>query len=673
MTLQQADAQPEDASAFSLLSRTGWRQLPGRFGGSLSDGQLRALWTAFWCERTLGLLPPIALVASIGLLIMAAADTASRLGWPAGPLLFWVGYLAILLPVTVRILSRAPARTERIALLLLVGLGLYLVKLLASPGSFVLFDEFLHWKTLDDILATRHLFAHNNVLPASPDYPGLEIATSAIVQAGGSIWTAGALVVGAGRILLVLSLFLFVERATSSSRVAGVAGLIYMANPSFLFFDAQFAYESLALPLAFFVLYCVLRRGESLWSGSTSMTVVILIGIASVVVTHHVTAILLAVFLSTSAIVTAVVNGLLARGNARTRRTPETSMHETGSWGGVDSGGLIGPALICITATVAWMLYLASVTVGYLAPAFAGALAQVVSLIQGEDSGRQLFRAASGVSAPIEDQLLGYASVAVLLGGLVLGAVALRRGWLQRPLAVCLALVGLAYPASLAGRFTPIGAELSARSSEFVFLGLGFMAAIGFLAVLDSPRLTKQGLRLTAAAVLVASAGGVVLGVPLWARLPGPYLVAADPRSVEPIGIDTATWMAARLGPENRIMTDRTNRLLTVTYGGQHPISGIGDQINIKPAYFDTVLTEDERQLLAQGHVRYVLVDLRLPTSLPYTGVYNEPGELETGNWISPMPAAALEKWDTMPGVDLIYDSGAIRIYDLLALLKGLR
>lgn len=673
MTLKQADAQPEQASALSAQPRTGRQLLRGRSGGNVSDGQLGALWAAFWREGTLGLFPPIALVASIGLMIMAGADTASRLGWPAGSLLFWVGFLAILLPVIVRLLSRVPARTERIALLLLLGLSLYLVKLLASPGSFVLFDEFLHWKTLNDILATGHLFAHNNVLPASPYYPGLEIATSPIVQAGASVWTAGALVVGAGRLLLVLSLFLCVERATSSARVAGVAGLVYMANPSFLFFDTQFAYESLALPLALFVLYCVLRRGKSLWSGSTSMTVVILIGIACVVVTHHVTAILLGVFLSTWAIVSLVVNGLVTWRGARGTPSPGASIGETGSLGSVDSGALIGPALICITATVAWMLYVASVTVGYLAPAFAGALGQVVNLIQGEDAGRELFRAASGVSAPIEDQLLGYASVLVLLVGLVLGVVALWRGWLRRPLAVCLALVGLAYPATLAARFTPIGAELSARSSEFVFLGLGFMAAIGLLAVLDSSRLRKQGLRLTVAAVLVASAGGVVLGVPWWARLPGPYLVAADPRSVEPIGIDTALWMAATLGPENRIMTDRTNRLLTLTYGGQHPISGLGDQIDIKPAYFDTVLTEDDRLILAQGHVRYVLVDLRLPSSLPYTGVYNDRGEVATNNWTTPMPAAALEKWDSMPGVDLIYDSGAIRIYDVLALLKGVR
>ena len=43
-------------------------------------------------------------------------------------------------------------------------------------------------------------------------------------------------------------------------------------------------------------------------------------------------------------------------------------------------------------------------------------------------------------------------------------------------------------------------------------------------------------------ALVVLAVGGSVLSIPSWARLPGPYLVAADPRSVEPIGIETVTF-----------------------------------------------------------------------------------------------------------------------------------
>ena len=68
------------------------------------------------------------------------------------------------------------------------------------------------------------------------------------------------IVVGAARVLMMLALFLLYERACGDSRLAGVGALVYAANPGFLFFDAQFAYESLALPLAVFTLWCIQRR-----------------------------------------------------------------------------------------------------------------------------------------------------------------------------------------------------------------------------------------------------------------------------------------------------------------------------------------------------------------------------------------------------------------------------
>jgi hypothetical protein len=164
--------------------------------------------------------------------------------------------------------------------------------------------------------------------------------------------------------------------------------------------------------------------------------------------------------------------------------------------------------------------------------------------------------------------------------------------------------------------------------------------------------------------------GGVVLGFPYWARLPGPFLVSADPRSVGPIGISAATWMLDNLGAENRLMTDRVNRALTATYGRQHPISAVGDQVDVKGAYFTAALDAETRRELQRARVRYVLADERLTASLPYTGVYVERGEIRNGRWTEPLPAIALEKWDTLASVDRIYDNGSIRLYDLRVMLN---
>ncbi|MEA2348804.1 MAG: hypothetical protein QOG62_2591, partial [Thermoleophilaceae bacterium] len=254
-------------------------------------------------ESRLGLIPPIALAGSVGLLLVALSDSLSRLRVPHAPLLFWAGLLVLVLPAAGRLLGTRASRNERLWLVVLLGLGLYTVKVLHSPAGFTLFDEFHHWVTLQDIVSSERLFAHNNVLPASPYYPGLEIVASVLVKAGLPVWESGVLVVAACRVLLMLSLFLFVERASGSTRLAGAATLIYAANPSFLFFDSQFGYESLGLPLAVFVIYCVARRERGPGTGAFPLTVAILLGICGVIVTHHVSSIALAIFLMGWAIV----------------------------------------------------------------------------------------------------------------------------------------------------------------------------------------------------------------------------------------------------------------------------------------------------------------------------------------------------------------------------------
>ena len=96
-----------------------------------------------------------------------------------------------------------------------------------------------------------------------------------------------------------VSLYLFVEAVSRSPRIAAMATLLYMANPSFLIFDAQFAYESLALPLALFALFCVLRRVEGPRRDAVAITIAFLITLFSIIVTHHITSIALALFLMT--------------------------------------------------------------------------------------------------------------------------------------------------------------------------------------------------------------------------------------------------------------------------------------------------------------------------------------------------------------------------------------
>ncbi len=67
---------------------------------------------------------------------------------------------------------------------------------------------------------------------------------------GISPFYASLILIGVARLTMTLTLFAMNEELFQSSRTASIAAAIYMVNPHFLFFDTQYAYKSLALPLA---------------------------------------------------------------------------------------------------------------------------------------------------------------------------------------------------------------------------------------------------------------------------------------------------------------------------------------------------------------------------------------------------------------------------------------
>jgi hypothetical protein len=62
--------------------------------------------------------------------------------------------------------------------------------------------------------------------------------------------------------------------------------------------------------------------------------------------------------------------------------------------------------------------------------------------------------------------------------------------------------------------------------------------------------------------------------------------------------------------------------------------------------------------------IHYVLVDLRLATSLPASGHYF-PVDPNAGRYAHPLPLRDLTKFNQAPGVRRIYDDGNIVVYNL--------
>jgi hypothetical protein len=601
--------------------------------------QADALAGAGW-----GLFPALSAGCAAGLLLVAFATAGARVGAAWAEPLFWAGLAVLVTPVAVRLMGSAASRQERLALVGALACGLYTVKVLHSPTAFTFSDELLHLRSAADNLRRNALFSDNPLLPVGPLFPGLANTTVALAQlAGLSIFVAGALTLGAARLVLALGLFLFYEQVGRSARLAGIASLLYMANPSFVFFSAQYSYESLALPLAAMALFAAARRSYH-EQARAGLTLLALLGIGSVVVTHHLTSYALTAFLALWALVASL------RGpGQRERWVP---------------GGL---ALIALVASLTWLTYVATMTLNYLAAPIGGAATGALELITGEAATRELFRGSNGQLAPLPERLTGFASVLLILLGLPFGLWHIWRGHSATAAALALGLAALAYPASLGLRLSERGAEIANRSSSFVFLAVAFVLAAWLAHVAGQAGRRWRPLALGGLAAYVI-AGGAIVGWAPWARLPGPYLPAADARSIEAQGLAAATWARALLGADNRIVADRSNRLLMGAYGQQQPVTSYRDRLRTAQLIFAPTIGASERAILRRGRIRYIVIDRRLGTALPSVANYVERGENNLPFYTAPISRAALGKLDRTDSVSRIFDSGDIVIYDVGAL-----
>jgi hypothetical protein len=591
--------------------------------------------------------PVILASTGAGLLLVGLADEQSRIGAPMSLPLFWAGILWIVGPSTWRLLAPAPSRNERISIVLILGLALYLVKVMASPIAFTMNDEFTHWRTLDDVLSSGHLFADNPLLSISPIYPGLEAATAAAkVSSGLGVFPLAMILMGAARVVTVLSLFLLAGTITGSGRVAGIATVIYMANPSFLAFDALFSYESLALPLAFLAIWAVLcwsrHRGRSVLHGGLALA-----AIAATTVTHPLTSLVLVTFLTTWAVVS------LVRPRGSTARWP---IGVAAAW--------------AVVVNMVWLATVGGPAINYLFRIVQGGVDELLPVLSGANAVRQLFASQTGFAVPLPETVLAYAAVALLLLALPFMLLHAVRGRHPPAVVVVLVLAALLYPASLALRLAGAGSETSQRSSEFLYVALGVLGAdwlVGSRASLWRP----HGRLPVVLTLLVVFAGGIVIGGPPWSRLPGPYHVAAEQRSIEPQGLYTAAWALSELGPKNRLIADRTNAKLLGSIGSQYPVTSGNSHLGTAYVMFAQTLDPAMLDVMRRARIRYVVVDLRLARAPPVYGVYFERSEPDAGRHTTPIPLAALQKFDGLRGVTRIYDSGDIIIYDVRGLVDG--
>jgi len=619
-----------------------------------------------------GRLGEFSLLAAIGLFVIALAYNRARMVQPGAAALRWLGVFLICAPLSFRLFSSTAPRRERIGLVLVAGLSIYLLRLLYSPLEFQFADELQHWRTMRDIIETGHLYKLNHILPISPYYPGLESATSAVIDLTGlDIFAGSVAVMASARVLFVLALYLFYERASGSSRIAGIASLLYMTNPHYQSFAAMFIYQSLALPLTALALMGLAHLRSAAHGSRTALRLALLTILVAVIVTHHLTSYIALVFLALWALtslffseITGVIDKLLLAVNRVRLIGP--LIHRFLPWDEDQhqaerqsrDASLLWSTLLAFTVILSWIAYIAPLTARYLGDPMSEAGMELIRMITADASVDQIYSAPSG---PAWERLISFASVGIVSLWLLLGIWRLwRRGHNNDPLAIALGIGALGYHGSIALRLTSSGAEFTARAWPFLFLAVAIGLAVGANDTAASLRREWMCKWLFPALTVILFAASVTAGwPPAWGRLPGPFLVSASERSIGPEGVEAARWAGSTLSPSNRLATNFTNHILMGAYGGQDPVFGLG------AVFFAPEYGADEQEALRYMDVHYLVVDLRLAGSLPLRGVYFDPTEPGANQHVAPMDLAALDKFDGLPQVDRLFDSGNIAVYEV--------
>ena len=282
--------------------------------------------------------------------------------------------------------------------------------------------------------------------------------------------------------------------------------MIYAANPAFVFFDSYFAYESFALPLAASAIAAAVLSERM-----SRRTAYGLLGVAfalclAVVLSHHVTAWVLAGLLL-----------LLGAGAAWER-----------GWAWSFSKRLV--ALGAGTAAVvgAWLAFVAPYTFSYVGPTFTESADAVGRFASGNTQHRQLFYRST---EPFYEKYGSYLAVLLLAGAFAYAVLMLmrreatRREHLTTPMTILGALYFLSLPVAFL-----ISNNAVTRAWEFAFIGVAPLVAVALSDLLLGKRPLARVV--AAVAVFVIFLGGVVSRTSLQQGLPGPYEPTADPRSM---------------------------------------------------------------------------------------------------------------------------------------------
>jgi hypothetical protein len=582
-------------------------------------------------------LPAIVLFAGLGLLFCAVAGVLSRDSSSGAQPLLWLGVLILALPIFLRLTSREASAGERFALVLLLGLSLFAVKVIRDAPLFTFSDELVHAFNANRIHETHHVFHENPIIEVTPLYPGLEGATSALMGLTGmSSYGAGIVLVGVARLLMMGSLFLLFTRISGSARTGGLGAALYTCNFNFFFWSAQFSYESLALPLLAVVLMAVAERDAAPRDWARSWALPICLALGAIVVTHHLT--------SYAATGILLVLSFLFWWLRKTWKPPNP-------WPFAVLAGLLA---------LAWLVAVASETVGYLSPVITSAIEATLETAGGTAPPRQLF-ANTGPdieATPLIARAVSLLAVVILLVGLPLGLRKLWARYRQEPFGWLFGIAAIGFFGTLALRLAPAAWETGNRLSEFLFMGLAFTIACIGVETWKIKGRAWAGRVLLTAAFGVMLVGGAISGWPWDGQLAKPLRVKAEGHEIVSPSLALAEW-AKRHAPPGDFAASVADARLLLDQAGR--ISIAGESPDVQHVLENESLESWMLPLLRENGLRFVATDRSALSNDGARGYFFPERPLKARNLL---PLSAANKFSELSGASHIYSNGMIQVFD---------
>lgn len=594
--------------------------------------------------------------------------------------LFWLGLFAAMMPLVALACAQKVDAVVRTCALAGIGLFGMIPRLMhARPSGS---DEFVHLRQAMEAFLSGEVGHTVYMLPISKEFFGLHQAASAIARMTGlPLWPAGLLVVVLAHVLSVLAVYQLIRFVGVPAPGSAVGAVVYTLNPSWMYFNAAFSYESLALPLVLLCLAAAVgaARGadKPRWR---SLATAMMCG-AALPIIHHLSTIILVLILALLW-VSRLVSRMRGKGAGRRAPGRERVWPLVFVW-----AWLLAWIHIWWRHNYEWLL-------NYLGPALSEGYAQLRKILAGGGQSSSGQRSLFGNSAnPVYEIVSGYLFPFVTLAIFTWAVLALwrrRRNLSSTPWAF--AIIGAMFFASMPMLLTAGGAEGAHRSWAYSFIGIAVVCGLAWS--LSSPGvadpnaitahrpgllglparllgrvarpLSRPPVRVGVAFIVfvVLAFGGAALGVNVSNRWPGSANVGDDARSVSKEGAAVADWLNRHAPVDTPVLADRYVSQQVGSVGRMSALAP-SDEFPLWEIYMSAAPIRPEvLKQISDSEVGYIIVDSRMATTRPRMGfwfVRNEPGV----NGTDLFPQAALDRFDCLPWLRAVYAAGPLTVYQV--------